>query len=285
MISRKPPKKVLEQLRKEVNFGCPVCGIPYLTWHHFDPPWHEKPHHNPDGMIALCPTHASLADGGRWTNEQLREMKRNPFISSDKISETYGYLRKDVVCRIGGIFGYKTNNMIVINGERVIGFRRDGEGYNRLNVLIRDSNNNPILVMEDNFWTANINRLYDLRCSARGKELEIISKDKTTRFKMRFDEYPSEKFKELILEGYENNMPRSIELSSDNVNQLRKSNIEHVDKIISMINLEVIPIWSINGILRWKDIELNMSRHQTIVNNSITFTRGFVYNSKCVLCI
>jgi len=32
-------------------------------------------------MIALCPEHASLADGGRWTKEQIREMKLNPFVS------------------------------------------------------------------------------------------------------------------------------------------------------------------------------------------------------------
>ena len=77
-ISRTPPANVLERLRREVNFGCPVedCGVPYLSWHHFDPPWREKKHHNPDGMIALCAKDASLADAPRWTKEQLREMKK-----------------------------------------------------------------------------------------------------------------------------------------------------------------------------------------------------------------
>lgn len=60
-LSRTPPIEVRRQLRKEVNFGCPVdgCGIPYLTWHHFDPPWNEKEHHDPNGMLALCANHAA----------------------------------------------------------------------------------------------------------------------------------------------------------------------------------------------------------------------------------
>ena len=50
-------------LRKESNFGCAKCGEPYLTYHHFDPPWNEKHHANPEGMIALCAKHANAANG------------------------------------------------------------------------------------------------------------------------------------------------------------------------------------------------------------------------------
>ena len=39
-MNRTPPKKVIQTLRQEVGFGCPIpnCGNPYLEWHHFDPP-------------------------------------------------------------------------------------------------------------------------------------------------------------------------------------------------------------------------------------------------------
>ena len=55
-MNRTPPKKVIQTLRQEVGFGCPVpnCGNPYLEWHHFDPPWSIENHHRPEGMIALC---------------------------------------------------------------------------------------------------------------------------------------------------------------------------------------------------------------------------------------
>jgi len=78
---------VREKLRKEVNFGCPVinCGLPYLEYHHFDPPWKEKNHYEPKGMVALCPTDHSLASGsGKWDKEQIRYMKKNSYIK-DKL--------------------------------------------------------------------------------------------------------------------------------------------------------------------------------------------------------
>src|SRR3984885_9748514 len=74
---RKPPRNTLKALRAEVGFLCPVkdCGRPYLTWHHFDPPWRVKKHHQPEGMIALCREHADQADNGAFTDHQLRELK------------------------------------------------------------------------------------------------------------------------------------------------------------------------------------------------------------------
>ena len=89
MLSRTPPESVRHFLRSEVNFGCPIqgCGIPYLTWHHFDPPWNIEEHHNPEGMIALCHTHADLADGKRWTNDQLRQFETKTLSIQEEVKE------------------------------------------------------------------------------------------------------------------------------------------------------------------------------------------------------
>src|SRR5438093_427730 len=76
-ISRTPPANVRRLLRSEVGFGCPVpaCNSPYLSWHHFDPPWAIAHHHNPDGIVALCVQHHGAADGGAFTNQQLHAFK------------------------------------------------------------------------------------------------------------------------------------------------------------------------------------------------------------------
>jgi hypothetical protein len=74
-LSRRPPADVLRQLREEVNYSCPICGSPFLSWHHFDPPYHTTQHHNPDGMIALCPLHHKMADSGMYSVDQLRILK------------------------------------------------------------------------------------------------------------------------------------------------------------------------------------------------------------------
>jgi hypothetical protein len=74
---RDPYRDVKRRLRREVGFTCPVegCGNPYLTWHHFDPPWRVEHHHRPEGMIALCLEHAAQADNDAFTHDQLRALK------------------------------------------------------------------------------------------------------------------------------------------------------------------------------------------------------------------
>ena len=41
--------------------------------------------------------------------------------------------------------------------------------------------------------------LFTLRCSAQGRELAIISKDKRTNLYMRFDDYPLDVFRNRLL--------------------------------------------------------------------------------------
>lgn len=282
LLDRTPPQSVREILRKECNFGCPApkCGIPYLTWHHFDPPWKEKKHHNPEGMIALCATHAGLADGGRWTKEQLRQMKRNPYVSWIKISEFYNYLRKNVVCIIGNV-AYNVRNVLEINGERVIGFERDSEGYYRLNLLIRDANGNPILIMENNFWTAISVDLFDLRCSAQGRELEIISKDKQTNLYMRFNDYPLDVFRNRLL-LYHKNISRPelpvpelpVQLKDEYKEKIKKlsSDTSQIDRFIINIGLpKNVPTWTIKGKLLWSNIHLEIrdSEIEDLIHHNI----------------
>jgi len=263
-LERKPPKSIQELLRKEVNFGCPVqgCGVPYFTWHHFDPPWSEKKHHNPEGMIALCSTHADLADGGRWTKEQLRKMKKNPFLSHEQISDKFDYLRKNVVCIIGNV-AFSVKNVLEINNERVIGFEKDKENFDRLNLLIRDINGNPILVMEDNFWTVLSRELFDLRCSAYGKELEIVSKDRQTNFFMRFDDYPLKIFRDRLLSYYRKTTSKLPDwLNEEFKAMLRErtnSDTSFIDNFIHEIGSpKIVPTWTVKGKLRYGNIHLDI---------------------------
>src|ERR1700704_1512180 len=76
-MNRTPPAEVRRLLRKEVGFGCPVagCDSPYLSWQHFEPPWEERQHHEPKGMVALCVLHHGQADARAFTVDQLRAFK------------------------------------------------------------------------------------------------------------------------------------------------------------------------------------------------------------------
>lgn len=118
-----------------------------------------------------------------------------------------------------------------IDGERVIGFERDRYGYDKLNLLIRNEKMEPILVMENNFWTVYRKNIFDLRCSAKGRILEIISNDGITKLSMRFDDYSQENFPKYLLKI----------ASNENIKRL----------LISMGNPKTIPVWKIRGDLKW----------------------------------
>lgn len=172
-MNRTPPSDVRRVLRQEVGFGCPVpgCGSPYLTWHHFDPPWNVREHHNPDGMIALCRLHHDAADAGAFTADQLRAFKIDGSAAAT-IRGQFHWLRNRLLAVVGGNFYYEQDRMIALDDVDVISFSRDEEGYLRLNVRVLSLKNEERAIIEENFWTSFGNPI-DLRAPPSGKELEI----------------------------------------------------------------------------------------------------------------
>jgi hypothetical protein len=110
---------VRRQLRQEVGFGCPVenCRSPYLTYHHFDPPWKEKKHHDPAGMVALCRPHHAQADAGTFTREQLRRLKATGRDQAENLSGRFEWMRRELLAVVGGWFCYDVR-IIVQAGDR-----------------------------------------------------------------------------------------------------------------------------------------------------------------------
>ncbi len=173
-MNRTPPLSVRQELRKEVGFGCPVpgCGNPYLSWHHFDPPWNEKEHHNPVGMIALCSEHHAKADAGAFTKEQLREFKQNAIQHSIQIKGKFDWMRNRLLAVIGGNFYYETPIIFQFRGQPAIWFNRDNDGYLLLNVRMLSILKEPRTIIEDNFWLSSGNP-EDLVSPPSGKLLSV----------------------------------------------------------------------------------------------------------------
>lgn len=172
-MSRTPSNEVTRALRNEVGFGCPVpeCGNPYLEWHHFDPPYSHEAHHRPEGMIALCAEHHKKADAGAYTLTQLREFKTNR-ANAALVKGSFDWLRNDLLGVVGGNFFYETLNIIQIDGVNVVWFRRDDEGYLRLNLRLLSLTPERRAMIDDNIWS-NIGEPVDLRSPPSGKTLDI----------------------------------------------------------------------------------------------------------------
>jgi len=172
-MNRTPPIDVVRELRNEVGFGCPVgeCANPYLEWHHFDPPWHIENHHNPEGMIALCTHHHKKADGGAYTNDQLNAFKNNK-AHAEKVKGQFDWLRNDLLAVVGRICYYETLKVLQIDGNDIVWFKRDEEGYLRLNIKMLSILPRERALIEDNIWT-NIGDPKDINSPPQGKELRI----------------------------------------------------------------------------------------------------------------
>lgn len=168
-MNRTPPIEVRRILRGEVGFGCPVpdCGNPYLEWHHFDPPWREREHHDPTGMVALCAEHHGKADAGAFTKAQLRAFKQShPSI----VSGRFDYLRHRMLGVVGGNFFYETPILVAYGQRPQIWWSRGENDYLRLSVRMVSISDEPRLTLDENDWIIRGNPT-DFECPPSGKRI------------------------------------------------------------------------------------------------------------------
>ncbi len=174
-------------LRKEANFGCAICGEPYLTYHHFDPPWAERHHDEPEGMIALCVKHAWMADAKAFTKEQLRAYKRSPANKGTSLESTFEWFRQNFLFIVGGNIAFKCNTIVESSRERVIWLEEDEETASRsISMNIRDQDGGLILAMDKNQWSSDLSLIEDIDSSARGHKLKVAATSKNVGLEIIF---------------------------------------------------------------------------------------------------
>jgi hypothetical protein len=171
---RDPYGWVKTALRQEVGSCCPVqdCGSPYLTWHHFDPPWRVEHHHRPAGMIALCREHADKADHGAFTDDQLRELKRVGRSRALEIRGRFDWMRRDLLTVVDGKFFYQTPIIFQISDIPCIWFDRDENGYLLLNFKMPTISGHPHAQVDQNFWSITPD-VSEVVCPPNGRLIEV----------------------------------------------------------------------------------------------------------------
>lgn len=150
--NRTPPAAVRRLLRRDVGFVCPVegCESPYLGYHHFDPPWHVRQHHDVAGMIALCLQHHREADSGAFTLAQLRALKSRR--NSGAPSGRFNWRRERTVFQGGGVIAYCCPVILQVHGRNLVWMTRSSDGHELLNVDLFSASGQPVFSLRDNEW-------------------------------------------------------------------------------------------------------------------------------------
>jgi hypothetical protein len=192
--NRDPGEAIKRQLRDEVNFGCPVqeCGSPILTYHHFDPPWADNFEHNVPGMVALCKPHHDRADGGLWTKEQLREMKRNPYVNN-AIRVQWPYSPECLVLKVGPCLVVGSGSALRLNGRHVMHFRPEAIERLGMNTVtfdseINDANGRVWLRITDNWFDLETSDTSDVEFPPHAKRF-VAKHDDQTKIRLQFRTY------------------------------------------------------------------------------------------------
>jgi hypothetical protein len=199
--SRTPPADVRRLLREEVAFGCPVrdCGSPYLTWHHFDPPWSVREHHDPAGMVALCLDHHKEADVGTFTAEQLRELKTSPYLARvDELPHgRFNWRRDQLVMLAGGNWYVGCSVLLSAHGTDLIWLTKDEAGNEALNLDLHDAKGRLLLQMRTNDWLVHA-PFADLQCPPARNSLLLKARAEGVRLAVKFSRATTGDIRDLV---------------------------------------------------------------------------------------
>jgi hypothetical protein len=148
-------------------------------------------------MIALCWPHHQRAEGGAFTDAQLREMKRHPYLASPPIRGRFdGWNRRRLVIRLGSDWFFNPAYLLRIGGHILAGFSHVAD-YGGLDLDVRGADGQPLLVMVANDW--NLETLpNDLIVGNWGNHLTVDLSSDGIQFEIRFRSFSQEAFSEFL---------------------------------------------------------------------------------------
>jgi len=205
------PECVKKVLRTEVGYGCPICRNPFLTWHHFDPPYNVRPHHEPEGMIALCREHHDEADNDNWPQEKLRELKKTPRSSEDVKGSFPSWEHENILVRLGGNYTGGSEVLVAIEGQNLVRLRRNAGGLLALSFDLWDVDGTALLKIADNALELYPKNIHDFVVTAKKREIKLWLGERDIGLDLIFERITFQKLDELLRADFERSKKRSDE--------------------------------------------------------------------------
>lgn len=196
-MDRNPPASVRRILREEVGFCCQVdgCGSPYLSYHHFDPPWASNEHHNPEGMIALCLHHHKEADVGTYSNSQLRDLKKTG--KQQTIKGRFNWKRERTLIIAGSNYFIGSPIILEVNKVKQIWFEKDENSNDVVNMDLYSHDGRLVFQMRNNDWIVHPD-FEDIESPPSAKWLKIRSKKFRVSLDLEFSNKDISEIKNLV---------------------------------------------------------------------------------------
>lgn len=236
-MDRKPPAAVRRKLREEVGFCCPIegCGSPYLTYHHFDPPWATEAHHNPNGMIALCLQHHKEADVGAYTDIQLRELKETGK-NNKPVAGQFNWKRENTLIIAGSNYFIGSPTILEANKTKQIWFEKDEKNYDTVNMDLYSSDGLLVFQMRKNDWIVHPD-FEDIKSSPSARSLKIRSKKHGVSVDLEFYNKDINEIAKLVESNLWNRTLQSVEEYNQNLPDIipRKEFKDELEKSVSKV--------------------------------------------------
>jgi len=162
LASKRFSKSTKKQIRQEAGFGCCRCGCEIIQYHHLNPNSNKAK----DGM-ALCPGCHDMATRGAMPKYEQLEYKKNPY------NIMQGYSKGRLIINPGTItflfIGHNTiepfGEIIVVNGESLLGITFNANGSIELSLKLYDENDNLIMEILNNEWMSGDYFAWDIEVS------------------------------------------------------------------------------------------------------------------------
>ena len=123
-------------------------------------------------MIALCLQHARQADGGAYTNDQVRTLKSEGAARAEAIRGRFEWMRRDLLAVIGGSFYYRVPIIVQFGNRPAVWFNRDDQGYMLLNFWMPTASGEERARIIDNWWMIPPD-IADLECPPTGRRIHV----------------------------------------------------------------------------------------------------------------
>jgi hypothetical protein len=188
MVSKVPPLQIQQQLLKEANYGCIVCGCPVLEFIDIVNKDSQISAFLPENMVAICPSDHIKYTNGQISKSSLHNAKINPYNkvhTEDAFTIEQNNEHNDLIVKVGKCTFVNISKILVVDDFEIITIKKEeyeGKNYIFLDLNFFNKINNLIAIVLHNRWSAEKSREWQI--NYKSKHLSIKNLKQNIKFEL-----------------------------------------------------------------------------------------------------